>query len=97
MSYSQNITRNTETEAKQWATWLHRYGAEAFYHSFMASSQDAKGRCIYCQNDIFLDMAEGGGVPDWKTDDGDYGCDNSPDTTEDGCGGHTAEKGTVSP
>lgn len=37
-------------------------------------------------------IAEGGGIPDWRTADGDYGCDNSPDTSEDGTGGHMPRK-----
>jgi hypothetical protein len=34
----------------------------------------------------------GGGVPDWSTEKGDFGCDESPYTHEDGTGGHMPVK-----
>jgi hypothetical protein len=43
---------------------------------------------MYCKQSVYLDIAEGGGVPDWRTDGGDYGCVDSPDSTDDGTGGH---------
>lgn len=40
----------------------------------------------------YLDIVEGGGVPDWRTDDGDYGCGDSPETNDEGTGGHYPRK-----
>ena len=79
-----------ETERSQWVSWLAEYGAEKFYAAFMHTAQDARSKCEYCGRTIQLDIREGGGVPDWHHL-GDYGCDDSPETTEDGCGSHKAQ------
>lgn len=79
----------------EWVRWLNAYGAAAFYDAFMHSAQDARGTCRQCGEDIYLDIREGGGIPDWCTEDGDYGCFDSPDTGEDGTGSHEPEKGTA--
>ena len=78
--------------ADSWASWLNGYGAKKFYQHFIGSSQNAESECVQCGRKIYLDIAEGGGVPDWCTQDGDYGCFESPDTNEDGTGGHVAKK-----
>lgn len=84
-----------KTNREQWAKWLETYGAEKFYDAFMKSAQGARSVCIQCGHFIYLDIEEGGGIPDWKTSNGDYGCGNSPDTNEDGTGGHIPSgKGT---
>lgn len=75
-----------------WAAWLHTFGAEQFFDAFIRSAQGARSKCVYCRLDIYLDIVEGGGVPDWRTEDGDYGCDRSPETTEEGVGSHKPEK-----
>ena len=31
-------------------------------------------------------------VPDWKTEDGDYGCGESPETCAEGTGSHMPER-----
>lgn len=84
--------KTTAEKAKQdWIKWLEGYGADKFYDAFVKLAQDAKGKCVYCGEDIFLDIVEGGGVPDWKLADGDYGCNDSPETCEEGCGSHKPE------
>lgn len=83
----------TDEGREQWAAWLATYGAENFYDAFMATAQDAKSVCAQCGENIYLDIAEGGGVADWRTDDGDYGCPYSPDTGPDGTGDHDPERG----
>jgi len=75
------------SDKTSWAKWLKHYGAEKFYDAFMRNAQGAESVCIYCKRPITLDIAEGGGVPDWS-DNGDYGCFESPDTDDDGTGGH---------
>jgi hypothetical protein len=75
-----------------WVKWLEQYGAAKFYESFMKIAQDAKSTCVFCGEEIYLDIAEGGGCPDWRTIDGDYGCSASPDTNEEGTGSHQPEK-----
>jgi hypothetical protein len=58
-----------------------------------AMAEGAEGRCEACGERIYLDVREGGGVPDWRTAGGDYGCDASPDTTEEGTGSHEPRRG----
>ena len=59
----------------------------------MQTIQGAKSKCQHCGESIYCDIVEGGGVPDWGSKTGfgglDYGCSPSPDTGEDGTGGHT--------
>jgi hypothetical protein len=74
--------------AEEWVDWLESYGAEKFYAAFMKNAQDAKSRCIFCHRPIYLDIQEGGGIPDWRTYGGDYGCVDSPETDDDGLGSH---------
>lgn len=75
-----------------WVSWLRSYGAGKFFDAFVALAQDAESTCVYCGEKIYLDIVEGGGVPDWRTAGGDYGCDNSPDTDEEGTGGHMPKR-----
>ena len=88
----------TAKDAKDWVAWLQGYGPLKFYRAFMRSAQYAEGTCIHCRQEIYLDIAEGGGVPDWGsripgiTSGLDYGCDKSPDTTSEGVGSHEPRK-----
>ena len=82
----------TKADRSIWAAWLRGYGAEKFYDAFMLNAQFAKSTCIHCGEDIYLDIAEGGGVPDWRNKDGDYGCNMSPETTSEGVGSHMPER-----
>lgn len=83
----------TEEKAKQeWLKWLKGYDASKFYDAFVKVAQGAEGTCEYCDQPIYLDIVEGGGIPDWKTADGDYGCNKSPETCEEGTGSHSARK-----
>jgi hypothetical protein len=82
---------------KAWANWLASYGADKFHDAFLASAQGAQSTCVHCGEEIFLDLVEGGGVPDWGSagPEGpglDYGCPESPDTGPDGTGGHVPQK-----
>lgn len=81
-----------QTERADWIAWLQGYGAGAFYDAFMVTAQDAASRCTQCGESIYLDIREGGGVPDWRTAEGDYGCDDSPETTAEGVGSHNPER-----
>ncbi len=76
------------SDRRQWAQWLRGYTAEKLFDSILYNLQGAESECVYCHQPIYCDIVEGGGVPDWKLSDGDYGCDKSPETCEDGCGGH---------
>lgn len=76
-----------------WVNWLKEYGADKFYDAFLATAQGARSECIYCGEDIFLDIVDGGGVPDWGSSMPgfvglDFGCPASPDTDDEGTGGH---------
>ena len=71
-----------------WVAWLKWYGIRKFMNAFIRNAQGAESRCIHCHEPIYLDCLEGGGVPDWKTEGGDYGCERSPETNSEGCGGH---------
>ena len=75
-------------ERQQWLQWLEHYGPAKFLDSFLNVVEGAESVCIHCGHKIYVDVLIGGGVPDWSTRDGDFGCDASPDTSENGCGGH---------
>lgn len=86
------IERDKTPERKSieaWAKWIEGYGAEKFLESFLNHAQGAISVCVYCHEEIALDIIEGGGVADWGMN-GDYGCSESPDTSEEGTGGHKA-------
>ena len=59
---------------KEWVAWLEQYGPARFYDAFLRIAQDAKSTCTRCGQAVFLDIREGGGITDWRTEDGDYGC-----------------------
>ena len=81
------------SEAKNsWLAWLKRYGARKFLNSFLQNAHGAESTCVHCHQHIYLDLLEGGGVADWKTAEGDYGCEYSPDTCTDGTGSHEPRK-----
>jgi hypothetical protein len=80
-------TTGWSDEKRQWVAWLEGYGAAGLFDSIMASCQGAESTCRYCGETITFDITEGGGVPDWGVD-GDYGCPCSPDTDDEGTGGH---------
>jgi hypothetical protein len=89
----------TKTTNRQgWIAWLENYGIGKFYDAFLSNAQGAQSTCIHCGQNIYLDIVEGGGVPDWGSKISsdisglDYGCPDSPDTCEDGTGGHEPEK-----
>lgn len=89
MAYRQAVTIANKA---QWLAWLKQYGAGKFFDAFIHACQYAKGTCVHCSEAIYLDIVEGGGVPDWRTEDGDYGCPYSPDTNEEGSGAHEPQK-----
>lgn len=82
----------TKKERTGWVRWLKSYGGGPFFDAFLRHAQDAEGECVHCGQKIYLDIVEGGGVPDWRTSDGDYGCGDSPETTEEGVGSHEPKK-----
>ncbi len=84
--------RPQSKDKRGWVSWFNSYGADRFYDAFIFNSQGAQSTCSYCGQHIYLDIVEGGGVPDWKTEDGDYGCGDSPETREQGTGSHMPEK-----
>ena len=86
-----------DQQKESWTQWLNwyiaKFGAESIYDSLIRSIQGARSVCSQCGQPIYCDIVEGGGVPDWKTEGGDYGCWKSPDTNDDGTGGHMPERG----
>lgn len=87
------MIKATEKDKSQWAQWLNSYGAEKLFDSIILNCQNAESECRYCGEKIYLGIVEGGGVPDWGTrfdshNGLDYGCIDSPDTCDDGTGGH---------
>lgn len=80
----------SEATKEKWVKWLEWYGARKFLDAFLRTAHGAESTCVQCGEPIFLDLLEGGGVADWKTEDGDYGCPDSPLNDEDGTGGHVA-------
>jgi hypothetical protein len=85
-------TRATTEDRAEWVAWLESYGIGKFFDAFVSNTQGARGTCAHCGESIYLDIVEGGGVSDWKTEDGDYGCGDSPDTGSEGTGSHTPER-----
>ena len=92
------LPKVNERNRDEWVSWLKSYGPDKFYEAFISNAQGALSRCVYCGEEIYLDIVEGGGVTDWATADelgGDYGCPMSPDTGEEGTGGHEPERRLV--
>ncbi len=79
------------SDKEKWVKWLETYGIANFYDAFVRDAQGAQSTCVHCGEKIYLDIVEGGGVPDWHMN-GDYGCPDSPDTCEDGTGSHVPVK-----
>ena len=78
----------TKAQKASWVKWLNTYGTDKFLDSFLRTVEHAQSTCQYCKQHIYVDVLIGGGVPDWSTLDGDFGCFYSPDTTTKGTGGH---------
>ena len=78
------------TAKTAWVAWLAEYQPTKFYEAFCRTAQGAESQCLYCGEAIYLDIVEGGGIPAWKLADGDYGCNQSPDTCLEGTGSHKA-------
>ena len=81
-----------------WVKWLKSYGPKEFFDAFIEIAQGAESVCIHCREKIYLDIVEGGGIPDWGSRIGDissgldYGCSDSPDTNDEGTGSHEPRK-----
>jgi hypothetical protein len=87
------LTKKQAREAREgWIAWAQDYGFDKFYYAFIANAQGAESTCVHCGQLIYLDIREGGGVTDWGaaySDGGlDYGCPDSPETSEEGTGSH---------
>ena len=82
----------TKKEKEEWIEWLRKYGVENFLNSFLQTVEGAESTCKNCGEKIYVDIMIGGGCPDWSTKDGDFGCEKSPETCEEGCGGHVPIK-----
>lgn len=79
-------------DVRGWLAWFKDFGARAFLKAFLHNVEGAESRCQYCHEPIYVDVLIGGGVPDWSTADGDFGCDRSPERDGDCCGGHMPVK-----
>lgn len=77
-----------EKDKRCWVNWLKQYGLRKFLDSFLRNVEGAESICQHCHKRIFIDVMIGGGVPDWSTEDGDFGCDKSPEREGDCVGGH---------
>jgi hypothetical protein len=90
--YFQKAAKQTPKAKKAWLAWLKTYTPEKFLDSFLYNVENVESECAQCREKIYCDVLIGGGVPDWCTLGGDFGCDESPETDEDGCGGHMPKK-----
>src|SRR5437899_2452142 len=80
------VMKTSQAKLKRgWLKWLERYGAKGFLTSFLRNVEGAESTCIYCGKRIYVDVLIGGGVADWSTEDGDFGCGFTSLTTEEGC------------
>ena len=82
----------TNKQKDEWIRWMDNYGTRKFLEAFLRNVENAESTCAYCNRTIYVDVMIGGGVPDWSTLDGDFGCAKSPDTTPEGTGGHMPRK-----
>lgn len=78
----------TDDQKQSWVDWLTKYGLMHFLDSFLRSVEGAESTCRHCGEKIYVDVMIGGGVPDWSTEDGDFGCEKSPDTDDEATGCH---------
>ena len=85
-------TTRFQNDKKSWLRWLEEYGAERFLDAFLHTVEGAESTCVYCQEKIYVDVLIGGGVPDWSTESGDFGCSESPDTCDECTGSHKPVK-----
>ena len=91
--------RGKAAKAKEsWCNWLRSYGIENFFDSMIYQVQGVQSTCKHCGETIYCDIVEGGGCPDWGTKVPncvglDFGCPDSPDTNNEGTGGHAPIKG----
>ena len=86
------MARYSRVEKQSWVNWLVQYGLMKFLNSFLRNVEGAESTCRHCKEKIYVDVMIGGGIPDWSTADGDFGCPMSPDTNSEGTGGHTPIK-----
>lgn len=84
--------KTPDEKRQEWVLWLFDYGPGKFYDAFVRTAQYARGLCEHCGESIYLDVVEGGGVPDWRDESGSYGCPDSPDNSDEGTGAHVPEK-----
>ena len=64
----------------------------------MYADRPTIAKCLWCGQSLVDGREESGFTgegPDYMTKDGDYGCDDSPDTGEDGTGSHTPNRFTT--
>lgn len=85
-------TARLEKEKASWLNWLKSYTPKKFLESFLRNVEGAQSTCQYCHEPIYVDVLIGGGVPDWSTAEGDFGCEKSPETCEEGVGSHMPMK-----
>ena len=90
--YIQKAARQSKKNKHAWLAWFFSYGAKQFLNSFLSNVENAESTCIYCKEKIYVDILIGGGVPDWSTEGGDFGCDRSPDTDSESSGAHMPVK-----
>lgn len=54
--------------------------------------QMTPGPCLWCREEVTSQREAAGATnphdPAWATEEGDYGCNESPETNNDGCGDH---------
>ena len=85
------MRRITKKQKQAWVKWLTTYTPEQFLESFLENVEGAVSTCQYCERQISVNVTIGGGVVDWGID-GDFGCNASPDTDDEGTGGHMPVK-----
>lgn len=91
-TYKQKPAPQTKANKQQWLKWLEDYGTDKFLDAFLRTVENAESICIHCHQTIYVDVLIGGGIPDWSTEDGDFGCDEHPQSNEEGCYGHEPRK-----
>jgi hypothetical protein len=93
--YLQKSAKQTKAEKRAWLKWLEGYGAPMFLEAFLRTVENVESECVYCHEKIYVDVLIGGGVPDWSTEDGDFGCVYNPDNSvnmDEGVCGHAPKR-----
>ena len=74
------MTVEMQKTRREWCEWLKGFTNTQLFDAIMRNCQGAESTCQHCGEKIYFDIIEGGGIPDWGTKYGNYGCSAAPET-----------------